>query len=163
FEAFDADGRALKSNFNRPVTVTFSYDPARLAGLGLDPEDLVPSFWDEATGTYRRVSGAVVDSGAHTITFTAEHFSQYVVTASATAPGAPTDVEAVAGDSKATVTWTAPTVTGGSPILSYTVTASPGGATATTPNGTTTTATVTGLTNGTAYTFTVTATNLVGT
>ncbi|HEY8203060.1 MAG TPA: fibronectin type III domain-containing protein [Actinomycetota bacterium] len=163
FEAFDADGRALKSNFNRPVTVTFSYDPALLAGLGLDPEDLVPSFWDQATGTYRRVAGAVVDAGAHTITFPAEHFTQYVVAAAATAPGAPTGVVAAAGNAQATVTWTAPADDGGSPILSYTVTASPGGATVTTPNGTTTIATVGGLTNGTPYTFTVQATNAVGT
>ena len=55
------------------------------------------------------------------------------------------------------VTWIASPTTGGSAITSYTVTASPGGQTCTTPNGTTTNCTVTGLTNGTPYTFTVTA------
>ena len=60
------------------------------------------------------------------------------------------------------VTWTAPTYTGGLSISHYTVTSS-GGQTCTTANGTTTTCTVTGLTNGTAYTFTVTATNSLGT
>ena len=49
---------------------------------------------------------------------------------------------------------------GGSPITSYTVTSSPGGKTAT---GASSPITVTGLTNGTAYTFTVTATNALGT
>jgi titin len=79
-----------------------------------------------------------------------------------TVPDAPTGVTATAGDASATVSWTAPSDEG-SAITGYTVTASPGGATCTTVDGSTTTCTVTGLTNGTAYTFTVTATNADGT
>jgi hypothetical protein len=77
-----------------------------------------------------------------------------------TAPGAPTGVTATAGNASATVSFTAPASNGGSPITSYTVTASPGGATAT---GSASPITVPNLTNGTAYTFTVTATNAIGT
>ena len=77
-------------------------------------------------------------------------------------PNAPTSVIATPGNTNATVTWTAPTNNGGTAITSYTVTSSPEGLFATTPDGTTTSAIVTGLTNGTAYTFTVVATNAVG-
>jgi Zn-dependent metalloprotease len=77
-----------------------------------------------------------------------------------TAPKAPTSVKATPGDTQASVSWTAPK-NGGSPITGYTVTSSPGGSTATTTGATT--AVVTGLTNGTSYRFTVTATNAIGT
>ncbi len=79
-----------------------------------------------------------------------------------TTPGAPTAVSATAGDGSVAVTWTAPTDNGGSPITKYTVTSSPENKTAVTPDGSTLTATVSGLTNGTAYTFTVVATNAAG-
>ena len=78
------------------------------------------------------------------------------------APGAPTSAAASAGDAQATLSWSAPASDGGSAITSYTATASPGGATCT-ANAPATTCTVTGLTNGTPYTFAVTAMNTVGT
>lgn len=77
-----------------------------------------------------------------------------------TAPGAPTSVVAFYEDSKAIVTFTPPLSTGGSPITGYTVTSNPGNLTAT---GSSSPITITGLTNNTAYTFTVTATNNYGT
>ena len=48
---------------------------------------------------------------------------------------------------------------GGSPVLDYMATAIPGGATCTTAG---TSCVVSGLANGTAYTFTVTARNAIG-
>jgi hypothetical protein len=77
-------------------------------------------------------------------------------------PNAPTAVTASPGNGKATVSWTAPVSNGGTSITKYTVTAWPGGALATTLNGSTTTIDVAGLTNGTAYTFTVVASNGAG-
>jgi hypothetical protein len=78
----------------------------------------------------------------------------------ATVPGAPTIGTATAGDTTATVAFTAPGSNGGSAITSYTVTSTPGSITGT---GSSSPITVTGLTNGTAYTFKVAATNGVGT
>jgi uncharacterized protein (TIGR02145 family) len=76
-----------------------------------------------------------------------------------TVPGPPTSVTASAGNASASVAFVAPTNNGGSAITGYTVTSSPGGITAT---GTTSPINVTGLTNGTAYTFTIVATNAIG-
>ena len=77
-------------------------------------------------------------------------------------PGAPTGVSGVFGDGQVTVSWSAPADTGGYPVTGYTVTASPGAATCSWTTGPLS-CTVTGLTNGTRYTFTVNATNTVGT
>ena len=76
-------------------------------------------------------------------------------------PGAPTSVSAVAGDAQATVRWTAPSQTGGSALRSYTVRCTPA-CTARSVAASATSVTVTGLSNGTAYTFRVSAVNDAG-
>jgi hypothetical protein len=75
-------------------------------------------------------------------------------------PSQPRNVTATAANASATVSWATPVEAGSFPISSYAVTANPGGRTCITIR---LTCTVTGLTNGTAYTFTVTATNDAGT
>ncbi len=82
------------------------------------------------------------------------------------APAAPSAVTATAADGSATVNWTAP-ANGGSPITGYSVTPTTGTTTlpptVVTGNPPATSASISGLTNGLNYTFTVTATNAVGT
>jgi len=78
----------------------------------------------------------------------------------ATRPGSPTGASATAGNGSATISGVAPVSNGGAVILDYTATSSPGGLIGTAPPGTP--PTVLGLTNGTTYTFTLTARNSVG-
>ena len=75
-------------------------------------------------------------------------------------PGPPQQVMATPGNAEANVTWSPPADTGTYPIDGYVVRAQPGGQTCSTV---TTTCTVASLTNGTAYTFTVTASSAAGT
>ena len=77
--------------------------------------------------------------------------------AAGTRPAAPTAVNAIAGAASATVSWTAPS-SNGSPITGYKVMWSGGSQSCGGPP-----CLVTRLTIGTTYTFTVTATNAVGT
>lgn len=83
------------------------------------------------------------------------------------APGAPTIGTATRGDASATVRWTAPANNGGSPITGYDVrvvnsaTSAQVGALRPAPAGATSLV-VTGLTNGTAYRFQVSARNVAG-
>ena len=74
-------------------------------------------------------------------------------------PGVPTGVSATAGDAQATVSFTAPTFAGvPGTITGFKVTSSAGE----TATGSSSPITVTSLSNGTSYTFTVQAQNSTG-
>ena len=84
-----------------------------------------------------------------------------------TVPDAPSSVTGTAGDTQVSLTWNAPGSNGGAAITDYVVQySSNGGTNWTTFNdgaSTNTSATVSGLTNGTSYIFKVAATNSAGT
>jgi len=119
-----------------------------------------------ASGTAISYTPTAGYAGADSFTYTATNAAgtsspaTVSITVNAAVPGAPTIGTATAGDAQATVNFTAPASNGGSAITGYTVTASPGGITG---SGAGAPITLIGLTNGVAYTFTVTATNSVGT
>ncbi len=99
--------------------------------------------------------GTATQDGTITISITAD--PEIVV--AATKPGAPTNVSATSnGNQQSVISWSAPSSNGGAAITGYTVTANTG-ATCTTSG---TSCTISSLSNGTAYTFTVVATNSVG-
>jgi hypothetical protein len=87
--------------------------------------------------------------------------SNKVTPVAPTAPGKPTGVTATGGLGSASISWIAPADDGGSAITGYTVTSAPDGRTCATIGAAS--CTVSGLTSGTTYTFTVAATNVAGT
>ena len=87
--------------------------------------------------------------------------NEAVVYVPATSPGPPSSVSAIAQNAAASVTWAAPDSDGGSEILGYRARSSPGGRACYTAGQLS--CTVTGLSNGIAYSFTVEARNAIGT
>ena len=82
------------------------------------------------------------------------------VEAPATVPCAPGNITTTAGSTSSVVTWEEVPTGNGSAITAYTATATPGGGSCLVPSGTT--CTITGLTIGTKYVISVTATNSTG-
>ena len=167
------------SNSVTPITSqTITFAAVTAQDFGTTPtlsatssSGLAVSFTSSTTGVCTITSGgalAFVTVGTCTInadqagnaSFAAAPTVTRSFTVAAAVPGAPTIGTATAGNGQASVAFTAPVSNGGAVITSYTVTSSPGAITGT---GTTSPIAVTGLTNGTAYTFTVTATNSAGT
>lgn len=89
----------------------------------------------------------------------AYNVTHYGIPATASVPDAPTSVSAVAQTEQATISFSPPINDGGSSIISYTVTSSPGNISITTSSSP---IIFSGLTPGSSYSFTVIATNEVG-
>ena len=154
--------------FNNPGTQNFGASPTLTATAS---SGLPVSFVSNTTGVCTITSGGAlttVTPGTCTITasqagngaYTAAPTVSLSFAIAGTTPGAPVIGIATAGDGMATVVFTAPSSNGGDAITGYTATSSPGGVTATCSASP---CTMTGLANGTAYTFTVTASNAAGT
>ncbi len=163
---------------NGTVTVSWT-DPTNsgspVTGYTVIPSPACPGCTGMSVSSGTATSstiGGLTSGAAYTFTVTATNAIGTSTPSSAsnsvttpTVPGAPAIGTATAGTAQATVKWTAPVSNGGSAITGYVVTPYIGSA-AQTPQtfvSTATTEVVTGLTNGTAYTFTVAAVNAVGT
>ncbi|BCV34586.1 GlyGly-CTERM sorting domain-containing protein [Shewanella algae] len=155
-------------SFNNPGAQSFGTTPTLTATAS---SGLAPVFSSNSTGVCTiTTTGTLnfISAGSCSINADQAGDSSYNAaptvtqsfTVNAVVPGAPTSVSAVASDASATVSFSAPASTGGAAISSYTVTSSPGGFTA---SGTGSPLTVSGLSNGTDYSFIVSASNIAGT
>ena len=157
------------------LTVTITPAPATAAGRPVVVDDsTLPSV------SFGGITATAVPSGANTFSVTVPSAASGTVEAVATLAGgatlslgnvtigsdvppppaipaaAPTDVVATPGDAAASVSWSAPVSSGTYPVSHYLATSSPGGRTCLVV-ASARTCEVTGLANGTAYTFMVKA------
>lgn len=130
----------------------------------------VPSTGAGTSGTYTFTLNGLTQNTSYTFSATATNIVGISTSVSASSiisssvPSAPTNVVAAASDSSCILSFTAPSINGGTPITGYTAISSPGGIVTNFVAGVsgTTRTIVTGLTNGTSYTFTITAKNAIG-
>ena len=146
---------------------------------GDDPLTISDNYWQQ--GDPDNVDKNVTESGNHIISSLSQAPANLLRSAGiepryrsildetfsrGSAPIAPTQIAAYGGNGLAYVGWNSAFVDNGSPVTSYTVTASPGGASTTISAAEYARlgyAVVNGLTNAVGYTFTVTAANARGT
>ena len=123
------------------------------SAIVVDPSDDA-SFW--AFNEYSILPGSPFDDGD-----TGRWGTRWGRLSAYQMPSAVKNLEATSISGQVTVVWLAPTSDGGKPVLSYKAVISPG-LTTITVAAAVTTATFPGLTNGTAYTVSVTAVNVLG-
>ena len=162
-QIFTGNGSAPSGTW---LKVEIQYTATANGGARIYINDQTQASWT-VTGNYTRTTNLqriqLWNDGANVTDF--DDVSVGTPAGAPSPPGAPTGVTGTAGNASANLSWTAPASNGGSAITSYRITPYIGAA-AQTPVVTPTAATsytVTGLTNGTTYTFTVAATNVAGT
>jgi hypothetical protein len=158
-------------------TVTVSLDDLP-AGVLMDNSTVETIWWGSDTVSFARTGGSnevtlTVPPGSGTVNVIAEVNAGVGVTASKALlagtftypsppptypPSAPLDVVGLPSDESVLVSWSAPASPGSFPVTNYQVRGTPGGTCLTTDL----TCAVTGLVNGTAYTFEVRALNGAG-
>ena len=154
-------------SFPNPGAQAFGSTPtltaAATSGLAVHFSALTPVCTVTAEGflTFVATGSCTIRADqAGNASFTAASSVSQTFDVTAVMPDAPTMGTATAGDGQASVSFTAPSSDGGAEITLYSVISSPGGLTGT---GSASPLVVAGLSNGTAYTFTVTATNAAST
>lgn len=165
-KAVSSQGSPLTS-LNSSATITLPYNESNIKAMGLTEDDLAPSYFDDTAGTWKTVDGAAsIDKTNDTITFSTSHFTVFALTANpdTTAPSAPTNIKATAGDAKATLDWTNPSDSDFDHINIYRSTTSGtiGSKIKSTSGKTITSHEDTGLTNATTYYYTVKAVDTTG-
>ncbi len=79
--AYDNFGTPI-DHFNAAVTLVMPYTAAQLTALGVTPADLIPSYWDVGTNSFKPVDNYTVTQntdGSGTLNLQVMHFTDYAV------------------------------------------------------------------------------------
>lgn len=164
------DGALYVGDFAQGRMLVFNSPATKANGASADHVLGAPDFTTAGSGVSATSLGYVLGLGFSTTGyfFVGDYSNNRVmvyrnVALVVAAPDAPAITTATAGDAQATIEFTAPVLDGNSAITGYTVVSDPAGGIDASAGTTGLSHVVTGLSNGTAYTFTVTATNVHGT
>lgn len=160
-KAYNASGQEITTNFNSSVTIVIPYTEEMLEELGITEDDLSSAYWDETSNLWQDISGFVVDTENNRITITVDHFTSFALVTGESdtiPPAAPSSVSVTdpGTGGELTIAWTNPADSDFASIKIYrsTVSGTLGDVVASVTDGSTT-YTDNGLTNGTAYYYTL--------
>lgn len=165
-------GSTDASKLNFPVVVKIYYTLADLAAAGITSETQLQgiTFFDTTSQTWKFYSSTgvstadiTVDGNAYAgfLYANADHLTPMTALADTTAPNAPTNLTATAGNGQVALSWTS-VADAASYVVRYRVNGSGTSYTTVTLSNTTLTTTIANLTNGTTYEFGVAAVDASG-
>ena len=162
--ATDENGSEI-SQFNSNITIESKYTDTMIDDSTVtDENELMVGYYDDSTGAWIELNNCSVNEDENTVTCQVDHFTKFaIVTASdTTAPSEPGSITATAGNAKVTLSWTNPTDTdfNGANIYRSTTSGTLGDKVHSAVTGTS--KEDTGLTNGTAYYYTIKAVDKSG-
>lgn len=106
----DSAGKAI-TNLNSEIEITIPYDEAELKANGVSEDNIIPSYFDEKTGTWVKVDNFTIDKDKNIVISRVKHLTRFglVAPADTTPPSAPASLGAVAlGEGKIKITWKNP-------------------------------------------------------
>jgi len=105
-----AVGTAITS-FSKDIAITLPYNAADLAAQKISPSKLVPSYFDEKSGTWIKVDNYFVDTVHNVVVIHVNHLTRFALIAAAdiAPPPAPQNITATAsGSGVISIAWTNP-------------------------------------------------------
>jgi hypothetical protein len=83
-KAYDRETRQPITSFFEPVTLSVPYTQAQLAALGISESQLIPSYWDEASASWKPVENVSVvpdGAGGGVVNIVVDHFTDFALAA----------------------------------------------------------------------------------
>ncbi|MBI2451253.1 MAG: carboxypeptidase regulatory-like domain-containing protein [Parcubacteria group bacterium] len=99
-KAYDVDIKDAKGisivSFNAPISITLPYNKKEIEKLGISEDDIKPSFFDEASGIWKKVDKFVIDKTNSQVIIETFHLTRFALIASPAdinPPEAPTKID----------------------------------------------------------------------